>query len=226
MEFHPIDIALHLVNIAVLYALLRMWVFKPVQKFLAARQERVTAQMADAEEKQAAAITLQKELTTKLATVHDTCEELMSESRQKGSDAAQKIIDNADEKARAILKETRQVAKAQRQQIMDSAKVDLADLAIDMATRVLKFDQAILSQVVEPKAKTGTLKGTLKTATACDGETVTAMTAMLENLLGVHLNLTTQEDAALLGGFAAYIDGQVYDFSYSAQLATMKQTLK
>ena len=29
----------------------------------------------------------------------------------------------------------------------------------------------------------------------------------------------------LIGGYAAYVDGRVYDFSYAAQLQTMKQKL-
>ncbi len=226
MEFHAIDIVLHLINIVVLFVLLRMWVFKPVQSFMAARQGRIADQLKDADQQQIAAHDLKRELNEKLSSVNDTCELMISESRQKGSDAAQKIIDNAEEQARKMLLETRQVAQAQRQQIMDSAKVDLADLAVDMASRVLKFDQAILSQVVEPKAKTGTLTGTLKTASHCDTKTIKTMQNMLENLLGVHLQLEVQEDESLLGGFAAYVDGQVYDFSYSAQLGTMKQALK
>ncbi len=226
MEFHAIDIVLHLINIVVLFVLLRMWVFKPVQSFMASRQGRIDAQLQDANNQQMEAHNLKKELNQKLSSVSETCDQMISESRQKGSDTAQKIIDNAEEHAHEILQETRQAAEAQRQQILDSAKVDLADLAMDMATRVLKFDQAVLSQMVEPKAKTGTLKGTLKTATQCDENTVATMTTMLENLVGANLELVLELDETLLGGFAAYIDGQVYDFSYAAQLDVMKQALK
>ncbi|MFI3312478.1 MAG: F0F1 ATP synthase subunit delta [Eubacteriales bacterium] len=225
MEFHAIDIALHLVNIVVLYFLLRMWVFKPVRVFMSARQERVKAQMADAKETQASAKALQKELTAKLSSVQETCDQIVSESRQKGSDAAQKIIDAAETKAHKILDDSRQVAQTQRQQILDSAKVDLADIAITMAERVLKFDQALLTTPVEEKAKTGSLAGVLKTAVSCDDDTIATITNLLENLLGVHLTLSAEVDETLLGGFAAFVDGQVYDFSYSAQLATMKQSL-
>ncbi len=225
MEFHAIDIVLHLINIVVLFVLLRMWVFTPVQSFMAARQERIEAQLKDASDQQAEAHYLKEKLNQNLASVNDTCQKMISESRQKGNDTAQKIIANAEEHARGILEETRQVAHTQRQQIMDSAKVEMADLAVDMAARVLKFDQDVLNQVVEPKEKTGTLSGTLETATHCEEETISAMQSMLENLLGVNLQLDVQEDESLVGGFIAYIDGQVYDFSYIAQLGAMKQAL-
>ena len=32
-------------------------------------------------------------------------------------------------------------------------------------------------------------------------------------------------DPNLVGGFAAYVDGRAYDFSYAAQLAALKQNL-
>ncbi|WP_317855560.1 F0F1 ATP synthase subunit B [Chakrabartyella piscis] len=226
MEFHLIDIILHLINIVVLFVLLKMWVFKPVQSFMAARQERVAAQLEDADNQQMEAQNLKQELNQKLSSMNDTCEQMISESRKKGSDAAQKIIDNAEEKARNILQETRIAATSQQQQILDSAKVDIADLAVDMASRVLKFDQDILSQVVEPKEKKGTMKGTLKTATHCEKDTLSEMSNMLENLLGTNLHLDVQEDESLIGGFIAYINGQVYDFSYATQLHSMKQALQ
>ena len=37
MELYPIDIAIHLLNIIVLYVLLRLLVWKPVRKFMAGR---------------------------------------------------------------------------------------------------------------------------------------------------------------------------------------------
>ena len=45
MELYPIDIAIHLVNILVLYVLLRVLIWKPVRQFMAGREERVAAQM-------------------------------------------------------------------------------------------------------------------------------------------------------------------------------------
>ena len=41
MELYPIDIAIHLVNIGVLYVLLRVLVWKPVVAFMAAREARI-----------------------------------------------------------------------------------------------------------------------------------------------------------------------------------------
>lgn len=39
------------------------------------------------------------------------------------------------------------------------------------------------------------------------------------------LTLDYQVDPQLIGGYAAYIGGNVYDFSYASQLAAMKQQL-
>ncbi len=49
MNLNPSDIALHLVNIVVLYALLRLLIYKPVRKFMDARAAKVRAQLDEAE---------------------------------------------------------------------------------------------------------------------------------------------------------------------------------
>ena len=51
------------------------------------------------------------------------------------------------------------------------------------------------------------------------------MRAQLEAMLGTTLKLTIEVDESLIGGYAAYVDGRVYDFSYAAQLQSLKQKL-
>ena len=41
MEIYPIDIAIHLVNIAILYIILRVLVWNPVSSFMKQRSDRV-----------------------------------------------------------------------------------------------------------------------------------------------------------------------------------------
>ena len=226
MEFYPIDIAIHLINIVVLFILLRIWLFKPVRKFMAQRQDRIAKQMDEAAHMQEDAKVLRADLDSQLCNVKDTCEKLISEGQRKASETAQVIVDNAETKARAHLNEVRQAAQSQRQQILDDAKVNLVDLAMDMAGRVLRFEQKLLANVACTNiVKVGSNKGVLKTAKAVTEQEMETMKNILENILACNLTLETEVDETLVGGFAAYIDGQVYDFSYAAQLSNMQRAL-
>ena len=49
MEIYPIDIAIHLVNIAILYIILRVLVWNPVSSFMKQRSDRVKGEQQKAE---------------------------------------------------------------------------------------------------------------------------------------------------------------------------------
>jgi F-type H+-transporting ATPase subunit b len=48
MELTPLDILYHVINIVILYVLLRFILYKPVRKFMAARADRIQKQLEDA----------------------------------------------------------------------------------------------------------------------------------------------------------------------------------
>ena len=95
-----------------------------------------------------------------------------------------------------------------------------------MDRQVLRFDEETKKRVASGStAKSGRRTGVLKVAVQPDAEALSAITTRLEALLGCSLTLTVEVDESLIGGYAAYVDGRVYDFSYAAQLQSLKQKL-
>ena len=226
MELYPIDIAIHLVNILVLYVLLRVLIWKPVRQFMAGREERVAAQMEQAKALQAEAEKIKADYDARLVDVQATCEKMLSEGRLAAQTTGQKYIDKARVQADAILSEARAQADEEKRRAMDEVKEELADLAVDMASRVLRFDEQTRRNIMlGTGTKTGNRKGVLKLAAPCDSKELATIIDRLERLLGCHLELTTEIDSSLIGGFAALVDGKVYDFSYVTQLTAMQQKL-
>ena len=226
MELYPIDIAIHLVNILVLYVLLRVLIWKPVRQFMAGREERVAAQMEQARALQAEAEKIKADYDARLVDVQATCDKMLSEGRLAAQTTGQKYIDKARAQADTILSEARAQADEEKRRAMDEVKEELADLAVDMASRVLRFDEQTRRNILlGTGTKTGSRKGVLKLAAPCDNKELSAIIDRLERLLGCHLELTTEIDSSLIGGFAALVDGKVYDFSYVTQLTAMQQKL-
>ncbi len=226
MELYPIDIAIHLVNILVLYVLLRVLIWKPVRQFMAGREERVAAQMEQARALQAEAEKIKADYDARLVDVQATCDKMLSEGRLAAQTTGQKYIDKARAQADTILSEARAQADEEKRRAMDEVKEELADLAVDMASRVLRFDEQTRRNILlGTGTKTGNRKGVLKLAAPCDSKELSAIIDRLERLLGCHLELTTEIDSSLIGGFAALVDGKVYDFSYVTQLTAMQQKL-
>ena len=78
----PIDIVLNLLNIVLLFLLVRTLVYKPVRRFMDARTERVNAAAAEAAEKAADADARKAQYDEKLAAAQQECDALLHDARQ------------------------------------------------------------------------------------------------------------------------------------------------
>ena len=225
MELYPIDIAIHLVNIGVLYVLLRVLVWKPVVAFMAAREARIAGRLREAEELKAQAQELKNQYDSQLADVKNTCDQMLSDGRREAQATVDQYLSQAQEQAASIVSQAKTDAQEEKLRALDQAKGDLADLAVDMAGRILRFDADIHQNLLNHAQKQGTRTGVLKVAQPCDDTALAQIREQLENLLACHLDLTVEVDPALVGGFSALVDGKVYDFSYRAQLSNMQHRL-
>ena len=138
MDFHPVDIVISIINIAVLFILLRLILWKHVDRFLKARSERVKAELANVEKLRLEAEALRKEYEDKLDGIELRGHELMRESQIKASEEEAEILAEAREKARVMLKEARDRVAEEKERAILGAEREIAQLATDMAARILK----------------------------------------------------------------------------------------
>ena len=179
MELYPIDIAIHLVNILVLYILLRVLIWKPVHKFMLGREERVAAQMEQAKALQAEAEKIKADYDARLVDVQATCDKMLSEGRMAAQTTGQKYIDKARVQADNILSEARAQAAEEKRRAMDEVKEELADLAVDMASRVLRFDEQTRRNIL---LGTGTKTGSRKAFSSWLPPATTRSSALLSTV--------------------------------------------
>lgn len=226
MELYPIDLAIHLVNLVVLFLILRTLLFQPVRKFMAAREARIQSQLQAAEESKAQAEQMKADYAKKLSQAESECQSIIAKGYREGAERAEDIENEAKASAGKLLSQAKQEARDYKQRAMDSAKDELTDLAVDMAGRVLRFDEETKKRVLSGDvSKVGRKSGVLKIAMETDQQSLDKVRAQLESLLGCELSLTVEVDESLIGGYAAYVDGRVYDFSYAAQLDNLKKKL-
>lgn len=136
-DIHPVDILIYMINFFVTFLLLYLLLYKPVSKFLSGRRERIADSLRDAEEarKQAEGILL--EAKAELASTGEKSAQLAHETIESAADAAEKIMDNAQEKAAAILVRAREQMEEERQMALERAFTDLVSFTGSLASRVL-----------------------------------------------------------------------------------------
>lgn len=225
MEFYPIDFVLHIINIVVLFVLVRSLAYKPVRKFMLAREEKIAAQLAEAESAQADVDALKAEYQSGLENAQQERAAILAEGRAAAEKDAEAILAQAQKRASDIVAEAHADAEKEAVVAMREAEAELASTAVELAGRVLCFHEAAKNNALSMNTElNGTAPGIVKCAGHQEGD-AEVIRRVLENLTGKHLMLKLEHDDTLLGGFVAYIEGNVYDFSYASQLGDLQRRL-
>ena len=115
------------INLLILFVLMRIFLYKPVQKIIAARQAEADKQFDEAAAKQSEA----EELKTKYeAVLSDADEEY------------QRIVTDAHKTASQIKDDAEAEAISQKEQILKKAEKEIADMVVDAAAKVVGSNSA------------------------------------------------------------------------------------
>ncbi|MGN0450820.1 MAG: F0F1 ATP synthase subunit B [Acutalibacteraceae bacterium] len=131
------DLIINIINIIVLFVIVRGLAYKPVKKFLDARKERVAKELSDAAKARQTAeeeALKYKELTEK-SKAKET--EIINTAERTAKQSAAEIIASAKQSAAEITEKARENAKRERETQVASMKDEIAELAFDISRQVL-----------------------------------------------------------------------------------------
>ena len=131
------DLIINIINIIILFVIVRGLAYKPVKKFLDARKERVAKELSDAA---AAKQTAEEEaLKYKELTEKSKAEgtEIINEAERTAKQSAAEIIASAKQSAAEITEKARENAKREREAQVASMKDEIAEIAFDISRQVL-----------------------------------------------------------------------------------------
>ena len=124
-----VQILLHMLNFVILAGGLTLLLFKPVKKFMADRK-----QYFEDKEKES----LKAEYEQKLSNVDAEIEEMRLNAKNETATAAKEYINNAQEKASAIISEAEQQAEERKDHILDSAQTEIGELVVEATQKLLE----------------------------------------------------------------------------------------
>jgi len=138
LDFHPEDVIISLINIVVLFVLLRLILWKHVIRFLAERKKRVQSEMDDAEKRRLEAEALHSDYEKKIGAIEEREREMMRMSREKANEESEKIIKESRDKAREMIIDAEARIAEEKEQALEDSRVDVTQLATEMAARILE----------------------------------------------------------------------------------------
>jgi F-type H+-transporting ATPase subunit b len=137
-ELYPSELALHIVNIAVTFVLLRLIIWKPMLRFMSAREERMRGELEAAKKLQSEAEAAKGDYERRLEEAQARGREIMQDSRSKASEEAGEIVGDARRRVEDMMTKARARIDGEREQAIASARYEMAQMATEIAARILK----------------------------------------------------------------------------------------
>ncbi len=138
MALSPLNILIYIINIVVLYLLLRVLLYKPIRKFLDKREQKIQAQLTDAEETQKKAHALLEQYQAQLAQAEEEAKKITQEGTVRASETASQLIADAKQQAEEILAAARAKEQEEQKRALREMRTQIANMAVDLAAQILK----------------------------------------------------------------------------------------
>ena len=132
------DVIIHIVNVLVLFFLLRIILFKPVNRFLTARSDRISTQLKEAEEIKSDAQKLKSDYQNQLKTYEEDGRKIIRDSQSKANQEASLILEEARKEAEKLVSEAQTRIANEKALAVAEARSEIALLATDIAGRIFE----------------------------------------------------------------------------------------
>ena len=126
-----------LINTIALFYVLKIFLFKPVMKMIADRQQEIDDMYADAGKAKEDAAQLKSEYEEKLSNAVETGERMVKEAVVRGRNREEEIIRRANEEAAAILNKASADIAQEKKKAINDAKDEISDMAMAIAGKVV-----------------------------------------------------------------------------------------
>ena len=131
------DLILNILNILILFFIVRSLAYKPVKKFLDARKARIEKEQADAKELQAQAERSMEEYHALMRESESRANEIIRVAEQKARENSEEITAEAKQQAETIKQKAREDAKKTQRRALVEMKDEVTDLAFQISEKIL-----------------------------------------------------------------------------------------
>ena len=134
----PLDLLLHVINVLILFFFLRWLLYKPVMKFLRARDARMAAERDEIRRGQDEVKSQLQHYNELIENARDESARIVQQSNELAREHAKEIVDSAKAEAEEIVARAEREAQYSRAHAKDVLRNEIADMAVDIASKIVK----------------------------------------------------------------------------------------
>jgi F-type H+-transporting ATPase subunit b len=224
-------------NFLVLLWLLRRFLYRPVQKIIAARQAATDKIIADAKAEKASAEALRQDLERQKSALAKEREAVLSKARDAAQAERAAILDQARKDADASQAAGRKALESERAQVVRTLESDAARLGVSMTRRLLEEERSFETAqagmldllchdlgALAPDARQRVAESMsvtppeVITARPLDAAAQADLSARLSEALGSPMSPVFHDDPALIAGVELHLPFTVLKRAWSDDL--------
>lgn len=132
------NILISLVNLLILFLVMKKFLFKPVMKVMNERQSQVTAIYNDAENDRKAAADMKQEYESRMAAAREEADGLVRNAVQTAQRKSDAIVADAKDQAAHLKQKAEMEIQLEKKQMLSDVKAEISDLAVSIASRIME----------------------------------------------------------------------------------------
>ena len=132
------SILVSLANLLIMFLILKRFLFKPVQKMMAARKQQVDQIYQDAKENRDSAINMKQEYEARLATAREEADGLVRNAVQTAQRKGDAIVAETNSQASHLKQKAEQEIAQEKKQMLQDVRGEISDIAVSIASKVVE----------------------------------------------------------------------------------------
>lgn len=125
------------VNIIILFVLLRIFLFKPINKMKAERTRTIQDNLDSAEKAKAEAEELRQQYEDSISEAKEKANEIIVKAHEDAEAERSAIIKKSQDEADKIIADADKAIENERKRVLRQAQSEIADLAIEAASKII-----------------------------------------------------------------------------------------
>ena len=132
------SILVSLANLLIMFLILKRFLFKPMQKMMAARKQQVDQIYQDAKENRDSAINMKQEYEARLAAAREEADGLVRNAVQTAQRKGDAIVAEANSQASHLKQKAEQEIAQEKKQMLQDVRGEISDIAVSIASKVVE----------------------------------------------------------------------------------------
>lgn len=132
------QILISLINLVLLFLIVKKFLYKPVRRVLEQRQNEIDKLYEDASEAKLSARADEEEWNRKIKTADSKADEIIAEAHSKANLRKNDIISEAKQTAEGIIRQAENDAELERKKAEADIKTEIVDISTKMAQKILE----------------------------------------------------------------------------------------